>query len=85
MPTYEYECELCGHRFEVFQSMSELPLKVCPECKGPLKRLIGTGSGIIFKGAGFFVNDYKKKVPSQKNSSDSSSKESSQKDTSGEK
>ena len=60
MPTYEYVCESCGSRLEKFQSMSEEPLKMCPECGGRLKRVIGTGAGIIFKGNGFYETDYKK-------------------------
>ncbi len=61
MPTYEYECGKCNHRFEHFQKMTDEPLKSCPKCKGPLHRLIGTGGGIIFKGSGFYETDYKKK------------------------
>jgi putative FmdB family regulatory protein len=57
MPTYEYECKNCRHTFEVFQSMSEPPLSDCPECGKELRRLIHGGSGVIFKGAGFYVND----------------------------
>lgn len=57
MPTYEYECVECGHRFEAFQSMSDDPLTECEHCKGPVKRLISGGTGIIFKGSGFYVND----------------------------
>ena len=65
MPTYEYECSECGHEFEVLQSMTDKKLKKCPECgKSKLNRLIGTGSGIIFKGSGFYETDYKKKTPS---------------------
>ena len=60
MPTYEYKCEDCGHIFEKFQKMSDLPLKLCPECGGKVKRIIGTGGGIIFKGSGFYANDYAK-------------------------
>ena len=62
MPTYEYECEKCGHRFEVFQRMSDPKLEDCPEdsCDGHVRRLIGTGAGIIFKGSGFYETDYKK-------------------------
>ena len=52
MPTYEYECESCGDRFEKFQSMSDKPLKVCPKCGQPVRRLIGAGAGLIFKGGG---------------------------------
>lgn len=62
MPTYEYECSKCGHVFDEFQNMSAAPLKVCPKCgEESLKRLLGAGAGIIFKGAGFYCNDYKKK------------------------
>ncbi|MFW6207936.1 MAG: FmdB family zinc ribbon protein [Spirochaetota bacterium] len=57
MPTYDYECKHCGHSFEHFQSMSDDPLAECPECGGVLRRLIGGGSGIIFKGSGFHVTD----------------------------
>jgi putative FmdB family regulatory protein len=60
MPTYEYECLDCQHRFEKFQGMKDKPLQVCPRCGGRLKRLIGTGAGIIFKGKGFYHTDYKK-------------------------
>ncbi len=59
MPTYEYECKKCNHRFEKFQSITAEPLKTCPECSGELKRLIGLGAGIIFKGSGFYCTDYK--------------------------
>jgi len=58
MPTYEYECSSCGHRFEQFQHMSDEPLKTCSKCGAVLRRLIGTGSGIIFKGSGFYATDY---------------------------
>ena len=57
MPTYEYECKSCGHTFEVFQSMSEDPLKSCPECGKAVRRLIFGGTGVIFKGSGFYVTD----------------------------
>lgn len=61
MPTYEYACSKCGHHFEQFQSMNDAPLKKCPKCKKPaLKRLIGGGAGLIFKGTGFYITDYKK-------------------------
>jgi len=59
MPTYEYECTKCGHRFERFQKMSDPPVKTCPECKGKVKRLISGGSGLIFKGSGFYITDYR--------------------------
>jgi len=60
MPTYEYECKSCGHDFEVFQNMSDAPLNECPQCGGELRRLINGGSGVIFKGSGFYVNDKNK-------------------------
>jgi len=60
MPTYEYECRKCGHAFERFQNMTEAPLKRCPQCRGKLQRLFGTGAGIIFKGSGFYETDYKR-------------------------
>lgn len=59
MPTYEYECKRCKKIFEKFQSISESPLRVCPDCKGPVKRLIGKGAGLIFKGSGFYITDYR--------------------------
>jgi putative FmdB family regulatory protein len=59
MPTYEYECKDCGYTFEIFQNMSDAPLKECPECGKEIRRLINGGSGIIFKGAGFYVTDKK--------------------------
>lgn len=61
MPTYEYECRKCGKVFEVFQKMSDKPLSLCQDkkCKGQAKRLIGTGAGFIFKGAGFYATDYR--------------------------
>jgi len=60
MPTYDYACSACGHRFEEFQSMSAAALKKCPACKKlKLERLIGTGAGVIFKGSGFYETDYR--------------------------
>ena len=59
MPTYEYECTSCGKRFEVFQRMTEEPLERCEDCSGRLKRLIGAGAGILFKGSGFYCTDYR--------------------------
>ena len=61
MPTYDYECRKCKNKFEVFQSMSAEPVKKCPKCKGKVDKLIGSGTGIIFKGTGFYETDYKKK------------------------
>lgn len=60
MPTYEYECTSCLHRFEAFQQMKDEPLKNCPKCKGKVKRLISLGAGFILKGPGFYATDYKK-------------------------
>jgi putative FmdB family regulatory protein len=60
MPTYEYECQKCAHHFEVIQSMNDAPLKRCPKCRGRVKRLVGTGAGLIFKGSGFYSTDYRK-------------------------
>ena len=66
MPTYQYECAACSHSFEILQSMLDKKLKKCPECgKDTLHRLIGSGSGIIFKGSGFYETDYKRKEPSK--------------------
>ena len=60
MPTYEYICGSCGYEFEQFQSITARPLRKCPECgKASLKRLIGCGSGVIFKGPGFYETDYR--------------------------
>jgi putative FmdB family regulatory protein len=67
MPTYEYTCEKCGKNFDAFQSMRDEPFKVCPKelCrqakwgKGKVKRLLGTGAGLIFKGSGFYITDYR--------------------------
>lgn len=61
MPNYDYECEKCGKRFEIFQSMNDAKLTDCPQpgCGGKVKRLLGTGGGIIFKGAGFYQTDYR--------------------------
>jgi len=62
MPTYDYECPDCGHRFEAFQSMNAKPLRRCPACgKRRVKRLIGSGQAPIFKGSGFYQTDYKAK------------------------
>jgi putative FmdB family regulatory protein len=59
MPTYEYECKSCHHKFEAFQNIKDEPLKKCPKCGKSLRRLFGGGMGIIFKGSGFYTTDYK--------------------------
>ena len=59
MPTYEYECQKCKQVFEKFQTMTAERLKFCPKCHGRVKRLLGTGAGIIFKGSGFYTTDYR--------------------------
>jgi len=59
MPTYEYKCEKCGITFERFQKITEEPIKKCPECGGPVRRLISAGAGVIFKGSGFYATDYR--------------------------
>ena len=59
MPTYEYECCECPNRFEVFQWMTDEHLKNCPKCKGKVRRLVGTGSGVIYKGSGFYTTEYR--------------------------
>lgn len=60
MPTYEYECPKCNHRFEKFQLMSDPPVRTCPRCRGrKVKRLIGAGAGLLFRGSGFYITDYR--------------------------
>jgi putative FmdB family regulatory protein len=60
MPTYDYVCDGCGHAFELFQSMTDEVKKTCPKCKKKkLRRLIGTGGAIVFKGSGFYKTDYR--------------------------
>jgi putative FmdB family regulatory protein len=59
MPTYEYVCRDCGHTFEKFQSITADPVDTCPVCSGRVERLIGPGGGLIFKGSGFYITDYR--------------------------
>ena len=80
MPTYDYICDKCEHTFEAFQSMKADTLTKCPECEeDSLRRLIGMGAGIIFKGSGFYETDYKRKADSEdkkeKKSEDSGTKD----------
>ncbi len=78
MPTYDYVCKECGHRFEAFQSMNDAVLTRCPECEAEaLQRLIGAGAGLVFKGSGFYLTDYKKTGSTPANGSTTSSSASS--------
>ena len=93
MPTYDYECDACGHAWELFQRIVEDPIKKCPECnKKKARRLFGTGSAVMFKGSGFYETDYrsesyKKGAKAAKDSkapkSDSKSKKSDSSSSSG--
>ena len=75
MPTYEYQCNACGHKFEELQSMTSKPIRKCPKCgRLSVKRLLGAGAGVLVKGSGFYQTDYKSKPP--KESAKESSKES---------
>jgi putative FmdB family regulatory protein len=86
MPTYEYRCEKCNEIFEIFQSMKDDALQVCPQeqCrmeswgKGKVKRLLGAGAGLIFKGSGFYTTDYR-----SQNYTEAAKKDSGSKDTGG--
>lgn len=93
MPTYDYECKKCGI-FEEFQSITAEPMKKCPECGGPVRRLISGGAGVIFKGSGFYATDYRSESykrdakkeeglskPSESKSSDSKKSESKKSDS----
>ena len=89
MPTYQYKCSECDHEFEKFQSISDPPITICPECDGETKRVITGGAGFIFKGSGFYITDYrnsKYKADAKKDSSGitspSTSKSSAGKDKS---
>jgi len=89
MPTYEYECGACGHEFELFQSMSEKPKRKCPECgRMKVRRLLGTGAAVIFKGSGFYQTDYRsneynKRKKEESGKSDGSSEKKSSPEKSG--
>lgn len=84
MPTYDYLCKVCGHRFEEFHSISAEPVQACPECNGKVERLINGGIGLIFKGSGFYLTDYVKSNSANANNknqakSDSTGKSDSEK------
>ena len=64
MPTYDYICSDCDYEFEHFQSMSDEPIRICPSCNGTVRRMIGSGTGLIFKGSGYYLTDYKNKSTS---------------------
>jgi len=85
MPTYDYVCKACGHRFDTFQHMSDAALTLCPKCNTEsLQRLIGAGAGLVFKGSGFYLTDYKKTngSPAVRSSSSDSSTSASSSDSS---
>ena len=80
MPTYEYKCLACDVRFEKFQGITAPALEECPECNGKVKRLIGAGAGLIFKGSGFYITDYRSegyKESAKKDKNESSDKSKS--------
>jgi putative FmdB family regulatory protein len=82
MPTYDYECDACGHEFELFQSITESPKKKCPACKkSKLRRLFGTGAAVMFKGSGFYQTDYRSE--SYKKSAEADKSASSESSSSG--
>jgi len=87
MPTYEYKCEICGYEFEQFQSITSKPIRLCPKCgKASVKRLIGVGAGVIFKGPGFYATDYrtesyKKAAENEKSTTSKDIKSSEKTDT----
>lgn len=87
MPTYEYECTTCGHQFEAVQSMKDPKLTDCPkeDCPGPVERKLGKGAGIIFKGSGFYITDYRSESykAAAKKDSDSGGSSSSSTSSSG--
>ena len=77
MPTYDYKCFACEHQFELFQSITADPIKKCPKCgKLKVKRLLGTGAGLIFKGSGFYITDYRDKSYTDKAKAESGGGES---------
>lgn len=80
MPTYEYECTVCGHTFEKFQFIKARPVKDCPTCGKKVRRLISAGAGLIFKGSGFYITDYRNKDYRDKKKEDKDKKPDTKKD-----
>jgi len=82
MPTYDYQCDACDHKFELFQSISEPVKKKCPACgKSKLRRLFGTGAAIVFKGSGFYQTDYRSEAYKKAKKADSGSSDSGSSDS----
>ena len=82
MPTYEYKCNACGHHFEEFQSITSPPIRVCPVCgEEHVTRLMTGGSGLIFKGSGFYITDYKKKSSDSNGATQKETKAESKKES----
>jgi putative FmdB family regulatory protein len=82
MPTYEYRCDACGHAFEQFQSIMADPVRKCPKCKKlKVKRLIGMGAGLLFKGSGFYITDYRDQGYKDKAKADSGTGETAKTET----
>lgn len=77
MPTYEYKCNSCGYVFEEFQSINDEPIKICPKCGGSVSKKISAGIGLIFKGSGFYITDYKRKNSSGNGSNSEAKSETS--------
>src|SRR4051794_2067693 len=78
MPTYEYQCDACGNKFEKFQSIKSGPIRKCPKCgKNKVRRLISSGAGLIFKGSGFYITDYRSESYKEKAKSESGEKKES--------
>ena len=78
MPTYDYVCTKCGHEFELVQKMTDPPKSRCPKCRGKIERKIGSGAGIIFKGSGFYITDYRNQDYKTKEKADRSAGGSSE-------
>lgn len=81
MPTYEYECTRCGHVFERFQKMTDPPRKRCPKCRSAVRKLIGAGAGLLFKGSGFYQTDYRSDSYREGAKKDSSSESKTETET----